>query len=123
MRIRDWNTFIAENPSSVLLGAVVSTRLPAAFTFDKAGKKLPTPYKLFCEWLDSVLVGNWSAVAVPQGFVVGVAKEVDKATILSEYGPARHRGFRIGEKSVAVLSYSDGGYVKLATQRGYSLNI
>ena len=123
MRVRDWNTFITANPSSSLLGAVVSSRLPAALTFDKEGKKLPTPYKLFCEWLESSLVGTWSTVALPQGFVIGITDDADKASILATYGPARHKGFKIAEKSVGVLSYSDGSYAKLATERGYKLNI
>jgi len=123
MRVRDWNKFITENPSLTILGAVVSSRLPAALTFDKDGKKLPTPYKLFCEWLDSSLVGVWSTVAVPQGFIVGVTDNADKATIVAGYGPARHRGFKVAEKSVGVLNYSDGSFAKLAAERGYKLNI
>lgn len=123
MRIRDWNTFITEHPSPTLLGAVVSTRLPPDLLFDKDGKKLPTPYKLFCEWLEATLVGTWSTVAVPQGFVVGIADEGDKTKLLSAYGPARHRGFKVAEKSVGVLTYSDGSYAKLATERGYNLNL
>lgn len=123
MRVRDWNRFITENPSPTILGAVVSSRLPPALTFDKDGKKLPTPYKLFCEWLDASLVGNWSTVAVPQGFVVGVVDEVDKAKILAAYGPAKHRGFKIADQSVGVLSYTDGSYAKLASERGYKFNV
>jgi hypothetical protein len=91
--------------------------------FGRNGKKLPTPYKLFCEWLEASLVGPWSTVAVPQGFVVGVANENDKAKILSTYGPARHRGFKIAGKSVGVLSYVDGSYAKLATELGYNINV
>ena len=59
---------------------------------------------------------------MPQGFVVGIIDDVDKAKVLSEYGPARHRGFKIAEKSVGVLNYSDGSFAKLATERGYTLN-
>jgi hypothetical protein len=123
MRIRDWNRFITENPSATLLGAVVSTRLPPALMFDREGKKLPTPYKLFCEWLDATLLGTWSTVAVPEGFVVGITDDGDKMKIVSAYGPPKHRGFKIAGKSVGVLSYADGSYAKLATDHGYNLNI
>jgi hypothetical protein len=123
MQVRDWNTFITANPSATLLAAVVSSRLPPALMFDKNGKKLPTPYKLFCEWLDATLVGTWSTIAVPMGFVIGVTGAVDKTRILAAYGPARHKGFKLAGKSVGVLSFTDGSYAKLATERGYTLNI
>jgi hypothetical protein len=123
MQVRNWNTFITTNSSVTLLAAVVSTRLPPALMFDKNGKKLPTPYKLFCEWLDTTLVSTWSTIAVPTGFVIGVIDAKDETTILAAYGPARHKGLKLAGKSVGVLSYTDGSYAKLATERGYTLNI
>ncbi|MFM7855093.1 MAG: hypothetical protein ACKO96_24995 [Flammeovirgaceae bacterium] len=123
MRVRDWNKFMAAHPSAMLLGAVVSTRLPSSLLFDTFGKKLPTPYKIFCEWLDASLVATWSTVAVPQGFVIGLTDEVDKRIVLAAYGPVRHRGFKIAEKSIGVLSYTDGDFSVLAAKLGYTLNI
>ena len=58
MRIQDWNKFIAAHPSPTMFEAVVSSRLPPALMIDKGGKKLPTPDKLFCEWLEASLVGT-----------------------------------------------------------------
>lgn len=123
MRVRDWNKFIVAHSSATLLGAIVSTRLPPTLLFDTVGKKLPTPYKLFCEWLDASLIVTWSTVAVPQGFIIGLTDDVDKRIILAAYGPARHRGFKIAEKSIGVLSYTDGDFAVLATKLGYTLNI
>jgi hypothetical protein len=91
--------------------------------FDTDGKKPPTPYKLFCEWLDASLSGIWSTGAVSQGFVIGVNDDEDKRIILAAYGPARHRGFKIAGISVGVLSYTDGDFVRLATEQGYRLNV
>lgn len=123
MHIRVWNKFISTNPSATIFGAVVSSMLPPSLRLDKNGNNLPTPYKLFCEWMDASTVGTWSATAVPQGFVIGVIDQVDKANILAVYGPTRHRGFKIAGMSVPVLSYTDGSYANLALARGYQLNI
>jgi hypothetical protein len=123
MRVQDWNSFITTHPTAVIFGAVVSSRLPPALAFDKNARKLPTPYKLFCEWLEASLTGQWSSLAVPNGFVIGIVDETDKRVVLGAYGPARFKGFKIGDKSVAVLTYMDGKYAKLAEERGYELNI
>jgi hypothetical protein len=121
MRIRLWSAFLAKHPKAIQLAAVVSSRLPPALRSDQGGNKIPTPYKLFCEWLEINLEGDWSSTALKQGFVLGITNEADKITILKAYGPATHKGFRFNEKSIPVLRFFDGSYVELASKLGYKL--
>jgi hypothetical protein len=117
----EWNVFFPNRPNLWVCGAVVSSRLPQAMRFDKAGKKLPTPYKLFLEWAAKSMNGNWAATAVPEGFVVAVEASEDHRCIAQAHGPIRRSAFKVGGRAVSLLSYSDGSYAKLAAALGYEI--
>lgn len=121
MRTKDWNTFIIKNPSAMIFGSIVSSRLPVALITDPDGNKLPTPYKLFCMWLEKNLADSWSTVAVPVGFVVGLTSLDDKNLVTKTFGPIKHRGFKFNDQSIPVINYMDGSYATLAAALGYRI--
>jgi len=119
-----WNTFVDAHPKAYIIAAVVSSRLPKGVAFDAAGKKLPTPYRLFCEWLaGAALEGLYTTTSVPNGFVVGLAEAADRDRLVLRFGPLKHGGFKLGGQAVKILSgYSDGAYAGLAADLGYRLD-
>ncbi len=122
MARKDWNTFVKQYPNSAGFVAAVSRSLPNGPHFDKKNRKLPTPYGLFQEWLQSALMGDWSATRVPGGFMVRVATKQDAERILRAFPATGRARTTPACRRTIPFSYRDASYGALAKQLGYVLH-
>jgi hypothetical protein len=117
----DWNKSVTVYPKMGLYGAAVSAGLPATLKFDKTGKRLPTPYGLFQEWLKASLSGYWATAKMPGGFVIGILNGSEQALVVSKFGPLQPSQLVVGGRKVPFLRYQDAHIGVLANQLGYSV--
>ena len=116
-----WNKFIDTYTKKVAFAAAVSASLPKRVELDKNGKKLPTPYGLFCDWCKAYLSGDWATTKVNGGFLVYVATKEDAESIQTEFkvvGPATRTP---AGKDTYPIGYSNSQYAALAGDLGYVL--
>jgi len=119
MTKKNWNEFTEANPKAVSFGAAVSSRLPKGLLFDKNGKKLPTPYGLFCEWAVANLTGDWTGMTAKGGFVIKVATQADAQTVTKAFGARKLDRAAQGCAASYQVRYQDADYGKLAASLGY----
>jgi len=121
MAKRNWNEFIDTYTNRAAFAAAVSGSLPKELELDKNGKKLPTPYGLFCGWCKAYLSGDWAATKVKGGFLVCVVTKEDADSIQEEFkvvGPAQRTP---AGKETYPIDYKDSQYAVLAGDLGYVL--
>jgi len=114
-----WNKFIDTYNKRIAFTAVVSTRLPKGLSFDKNGRKLPTPYGLFCEWCAAYLTGDWTTTKVKSGIVVCVATNKDEEIIKEEFSIIGTAKVTIASKNTFPIGYRNSQYAALAGDLGY----
>lgn len=99
--------------------APISASLPKGVELDKNGRKLPTPYGLFCEWCSAYLAGEWSATKVKGGFLICVSTEADAKAIQEEFKIIGQAKATPAGKETHPLGYRDSQYAALAGDLGY----
>lgn len=117
-----WNKFTAKHPISTCFGAGVSKKLPKNHKPEKSGKILPTPFKLLCDWVNTIVVGDWTANSAKQE--IKVADSADVAAVIRKCG-AKQLPSPISPisdcSSSYLLAYRDQDYPKVAKMMGYNL--
>lgn len=122
MKKANWNKFISENPGIRVYTAQVSRSLPKLVQFDKAGKRLPTPYCLFGEWAAANLSGAWSSTVINGvGFCIGAKKGADQSTIEATFGVVGTSRQTQLSPDTKQLGYTDNSYAELAKKLGYAV--
>lgn len=116
-----WNKFIDTHRQRVCFMAPISASLPKGVQLDKNGRKLPTPYGLFCEWCAAYLAGDWSATKIKSGFLVCVVTKEDAKTLQDEFKITGQAKTTPAGKSTYPLGYRDSQYAALAGDLGYVL--
>jgi hypothetical protein len=115
-----WNKFTSVHPKSYSFTCSVASALPKTKKFDNKGMKLPSPYALFCEWLNTNLVGDWTSAKLTGGFMVKVSDPNDLNTVFKHYS-----GKKLPTADGCIASYqagySNSDYGRLAKLMGYSL--
>jgi hypothetical protein len=116
-----WNKFIETYNKRYCFASSVSSRLPHGPHFDKNGKKLPTPYALFQEWLSINITGDYSTTQIKRGFLVSVINLKDAELLKNTFqlmgGPIEYEG----NKNTFLLDYRDATYSSVAKALGYEL--
>lgn len=118
-----WNAFTTKHPAATGFTASVSAKLPGGVQIDKNGKVLPTPYKLACEWIAPLLLGDWTSKAMKGGFVLKLSGAADIAALTAAAnatGPLNTPQFA-GCAVVYRLAYTDADYGKVARSLGYAV--
>lgn len=116
-----WNSFVSKHQNPYGFASAVSPTLPNGLHFDKAGKKLPTPYSLFLEWASLSLSGDWSSTKVKGGFVICVESKADVNLIAQTFGATGPSRKTPACARTVSLGYRDTNYKGLATKLGYKL--
>lgn len=117
----NWNNFTAKHPQAICFAGAVSSSLPKGLHFDRKGKKLPTPYGLFCEWASSNLKGDWTSMIAKGRFIIKVADQTDAVAIDMKFGASQLRKNGPGCAVSHNVHYRDMDYVNLAKSLGYDL--
>jgi len=116
-----WNSFKEKYTDSVGLISKVSSSLPKKITFDKGGKKLPTPYILFKEWANIKLQNDWSSMKIKGGFVICISDKSDENLININFGIYPKTVETVFCKKTKQMNYDDSNYTKLAIELGYKI--
>ena len=126
MTKNSWNKFTEEYPNTDCLVCYVSTAVPKMRIFDKQNKKLPTPYKLFLEWLKTNLNGDWTATILGKEkgntvFYIKVVLDQDIEKINKKWGLSSKttEKNKFGCPRIFQIGYRDEDYDKLANELGY----
>ena len=104
-----WNKFTSAHPKSYSFTCSVASALPKTKRFDNKGMKLPSPYTLFCEWLNANLVGDWTSVKITGGFMVKVSDFNDLNNVLKHYPGNKTRTLPRSSCLIIVISISSSG--------------
>ncbi len=116
-----WNKFVDAHKKRICFIAPVSASLPKGVELDKNGRKLPTPYGLFCEWCGAYLAGDWSATKVKGGFLVCVTTKEDVKAIQDQFKIIGQAKITPAGKETYPIGYRDSQYIALAGDLGYVL--
>lgn len=116
-----WNKFIDTHAKRVAFVAAVSATLPKRLELDKNGRKLPTPYGLFCDWCKAYLSGDWATTKVSGGFLICVAAKEDAKSIQDEFKIVGQAKRTPAGKQTYPIGYKDAQYGALAGDLGYVL--
>jgi len=117
-----WNAFVAKHPNPYgILVIDVPSKFPPAYAFDRAGKKLPTPYALFQQWAAATFVGDWSSQSGGGGFYLGVETLADVHTAQAKFGGKGGWITSKFSKNVLQITYDWNAYKAVAAQFGYTL--
>ena len=124
----DWNKFVTQYTKAICFSVTMKQNLPkGAPKFDKNGKKLPSPYTLFCDWMKANLKHDWCASKQNGHTLIRVADPSDAQLLANVFGatPAKGipagipAGISAGCASFYQLHHSDAGYKPLAGAMGY----
>ena len=111
--------FLDEVGDYTTLFAVVTATLRRDI-FDANGKKMPTPYNLFVEWLRSDngwFHCEWCSEKIKGGFLVRMEKGWE-SEILKKY-PAIGQPKQMPYGLATLFNYTDKDYASLAVEIGY----
>ncbi|WP_170310130.1 hypothetical protein [Thalassospira povalilytica] len=120
MTKKSWNNFTIDHPNAYQISCVCPPALPTRIKFDNSGKRLPTPYGLFCEWLKTQISGEWATTKAGKIFMIKVSNKNDLQKILSAY-QSKKIATQPGSSASYQTMYSTLDYGPLARHLGYDI--
>lgn len=115
-----WNDFVELHGNGYFFCSIVYSALASGPHFDRIGKRFPSPYGLFQEWMKKNLKGTWSTTKVKGAFCAATEDDEDARLIVSTFG-AHKDVAKIGGLNPQFILYSDSSYGEVARAVGYVL--